>query len=186
MKSYVGWMIIVCFFAAAIGIVLLFQQKLSNTPIDSSFASSTLPLSDVTSATVSPPPNIPAGYIEYRNDQYHFSVYYPPEMPPKGYPDRGDALTIAFQPAAGEPGFQIYVAPVNGTQVTPEQFKLDEPSGVMKEAVDTTVDGVVAKKFTSSDASIGETREIWFIKDGFLFEVTTYKTLDSSDSPGAC
>jgi hypothetical protein len=130
-------------------------------------------------ATESVPPVIPTGYKEYKNDQYHFSVDYPEGLAPQEFHDSGPGLIVSFQSGAGQEGFQIYVAPVNGTQVTPERFKLDEPSGVMKDAVDTTVDGMVAKKFTSLDSSLGETWEIWFIKDGFLYEVTTYKQLDS-------
>ena len=146
-------------------------------------ATTTAPLVASTSVAASKPsaslpPTIPAGYKEYRNEQYHFSVYYPPTSgPPKEYPDRGAALTVSFQGAAGQPGFQIYIAPINGTQITPERFKLDAPSGVMKNPVDTSVDGVVAQSFYGHDAQIGDTREIWFIYKGFLYEITTYKEL---------
>ena len=49
----------------------------------------------------------------------------------------------------------------------------------MKEPVDFTLDGASARSFYGYDTVIGDTREIWFIKDGFLYEVTTYKALDS-------
>ena len=42
----------------------------------------------------------------------------------------------------------------------------------------TTVDGVQAVRFHGQDAQIGDTYEVWFIKDGFLYEVTTYKQLE--------
>jgi hypothetical protein len=33
--------------------------------------------------------------------------------------------------------------------------------------------------FFSQNPVMGETREVWFIKDGYLYEVTTYRELDS-------
>jgi hypothetical protein len=33
--------------------------------------------------------------------------------------------------------------------------------------------------FYGSNSVMGDTREIWFIHGGFLYEVTTYKELDS-------
>src|SRR5262249_37231757 len=39
---------------------------------------------------------------------------YPTDIPPQEWHERGHALTVAFQPKAGEEGFQIYVAPIIG------------------------------------------------------------------------
>jgi hypothetical protein len=58
-------------------------------------------------------------------------------------------------------------------------FNRDEPSGVKQELHDTVMDGVPAITFFGFDAGVGQTREIWFIHNHFLFEVTTYKELDS-------
>jgi hypothetical protein len=33
--------------------------------------------------------------------------------------------------------------------------------------------------FFGSNSAMGDTREIWFIHGGFLYEVTTYKELDT-------
>ena len=122
--------------------------------------------------------------------QFGFSVYYPSEppagAPPKEYLDRGPERTVAFQGKDGEPGFQIYVAPIDGTKITPERFKRDAPSGVRLEPHDTQVAGVQAVAFQGFDGKIGKTHEVWFIgtKPGraipsFLYEVSTYKELDS-------
>jgi hypothetical protein len=46
-----------------------------------------------------------------------------------------------------------------------------------------TIDGVPATMFYGSNSVMGDTREIWFIHDGFLYEVTTYKQLDSWLAP---
>ena len=99
--------------------------------------------------------------------------------PPQEFPDRDFALTVLFQGGAGEPGFQIYVVPIKGTRITPEQFNRDEPSGVKQEPHETVIDGVPATTFFGFDGRLGKTSEVWFIHNHFLFEVTTYKELDS-------
>ena len=114
-----------------------------------------------------------------RNKDYGFSVDYPAQIPPQEFHDRGYALTVLFQGAAGEPGFEIAVAPINGTTITPERFNRDAPSGVKLEPHDTVIDGAPGIAFFGFDARLGQTREIWFIHNHFLYEVTTYKELDS-------
>jgi hypothetical protein len=41
------------------------------------------------------------------------------------------------------------------------------------------IDGASGIAFFGFDARVGQTREIWFIHNHFLYEVTTYKELDS-------
>jgi hypothetical protein len=176
MKFSTGWVITVCFFAALIGVFAFFVEKSVGGPRDASFPATMASTSTVQVASTL---NVPEGYKEYRNKHYGFSVYYPAEIPPQELPDRDDQLTVLFQGAAGEPGFEIYVAPTKDTTITPERFKLDQPSSVMKERHDTSIDGVSAITFFGFNAGVGETREVWFIHNGFLFEVTTYKKLDS-------
>lgn len=180
MKSYVGWIIIVLFFTTLIAGFVILKNSSSGTSLDVLLAtvstSSPQPTKDV--GKVPPLQNIPAGYKEYRNEQFGFSVYYPPEIPPDEFVDRGPALTVAFQGAEGEPGFQIYVTPIDGTTITNEPFLRDAPSGVRKEQHDMQIAGVLGTTFVGFDARMGQTREVWFINDNFLFEVTTYKQLE--------
>ena len=75
--------------------------------------------------------------------------------------------------------FQVYVTPYADKQVTSQQFTLDEPSGVKKDAKDVMIGGVRGTMFFSTNTSLGNTREVWFIKNGFLYEVTTYQELDA-------
>ena len=67
--------------------------------------------------------------------------------------------------------------------VAAEQFKTDDPSGVMKDAQDITIDGTPAKSFFGYNDQMGDTREVWFIHGGYLYEVTTYKPLDTWLTP---
>jgi hypothetical protein len=49
---------------------------------------------------------------------------------------------------------------------------MDIPSGVRLQEEQITLAGVPAMAFVSEDAVLGPTREIWFLKDGYLFEIT--------------
>jgi hypothetical protein len=103
----------------------------------------------------------PAKYLPYRNQQYHFSVYYPPDLKVQTYDESGDAFTVALQDLTGTAGFEVYVTPYSGTQVTEARFKTDEPSGTFNQPTHVTVDGVPATAFYGSNSAMGDTREIW-------------------------
>lgn len=126
-----------------------------------------------------PPRTAPAGSKEYRSEAYHFSLFYPENLSVKEYKEAGGAQTITFSDNQEDKSFQIFVLPFKGSQVTEKRFKMDVPSGVLKEPVDVMIDNIRATAFFSSNAIMGDTREVWFIKNGFLYEVTTYKELDT-------
>ena len=115
----------------------------------------------------------------YRNQQYHFSVYYPPNLQVHTYNEAGGAFTVALQDPTTNEGFEVYVTPYSGTQITQARFKLDEPSGVIDDPTNDIVDGVPATMFFGYNSTMGATREVWFIRNGDLYEVATYKPLDS-------
>jgi hypothetical protein len=121
----------------------------------------------------------PAGYTEYRDTTYHLSLFYPSELSLKTYDEGGGAATIDFQNVQKGEGFQIFIVPYSGMQVTAERFKEDEPSGVRNNPTYGLIDGASASSFYSTDASLGDTYEVWFIHGGYLYEVTTLKPLDA-------
>ena len=114
------------------------------------------------------------------DDVFRFKVSYPADYAVREYAeDEAGARTVAFEgPSQGE-GFQIFVVPYAHSAITPERFRIDDPSGVMKEAKEVIVDGTSAKSFFGYNDQMGDTREVWFIHGGFLYEVTTYKPLDT-------
>ena len=116
---------------------------------------------------------MPLGQREYKSSQFGFSLFYPDGMAVKEFGEGGGAGTITFEDAVNARGFQIFVVPHNGTQVSEERFLKDTPSGVRKESTDIFIDGATASAFYSTHAFLGETREVWFIHGGYLFEVTT-------------
>ena len=180
MKLLTGWIITLCFFTAIVGGFFVLKSVTSGAPQD--FALGTTYFSachEQCGGIATDPSRVLEDFKEYHNKQFGFSVSYPQDLPPKEYttPDPNE-LTVAFQAEQGGEGFQIYIAPVDGNKITQERFLRDEASGVRKDPHDTAVDGVEALAFHGFDAAIGQTSEVWFIKDGFLYEVSSYKELE--------
>ncbi len=163
------------------------MSELSPSSFDASYKGAPLPsdptqlfaVADATSTgTAAPSREIPAGMKEFRSAPIHFSILYPQEMSVQVYREAGNAFTASFIDTKNEREFEVFATPYNGQQISKERFKMDEPSGVFKEPHDTTVDSVRATQFFGHNDTVGDTREIWFIKDGYLYEVMTEKALD--------
>jgi hypothetical protein len=116
------------------------------------------------------------GQALYQSMLYRFRLLYPQVMVVKEYSD-GDGTTVVFEEPQSGAGFQIFIIPYSEAQITEERFKKDVPSGVMESPEDVLVDGMRARAFNSSDQLVGETREVWFLHNGFLYEVTTHRSL---------
>lgn len=118
-----------------------------------------------------------AGTREYKSILFRFALSYPKDLQVQEYSE-GSATTIAFEDPSSGYGFQIFIVPYLEDQISPERFAMDVPSGVMMESTGVMVNGTRATMFYSKNAVMGDTREVWFVKNGFLYEVTTYKALD--------
>jgi hypothetical protein len=121
----------------------------------------------------------PAGYSEYRNTHYHFSFFYPNDLSVKTHDEGRGAFTIVFENIQSAQGFQIFIVPYAGNSISSERFVKDEPSGVRKNLANVLIDGSTGASFYGANAALGDTAEVWFIHDGYLYEVTTLKTLDT-------
>lgn len=121
----------------------------------------------------------PKGWLEYRNSRYRISLFYPEDLSVSEVDEGKAAMTITFQNAKDVKGFQMFVLPYSGVQVSEERFKQDVPSGVRTDLADIEVDGATGAAFYSNDVALGETYEVWFIRRGYLYEVTTLKPLDT-------
>ncbi len=123
--------------------------------------------------------DVPKGFLEYRNEMYSFSLIYPEDLSVVERFQFGGAVTITYENIKGEKGFQIFIVPYNEPQVSLERFRIDMPSLIQKDLVSIDVDGAVGASFYGFDENLGETKEVWFINRGFLYEVTTLKPLES-------
>ena len=120
----------------------------------------------------------PEGWSEYQSERYGFSLFYPAEMAVSEFDEGKGASTLTFEDKQGGRGFQIFAVPYSGTQVSEERFLRDIPSGVRENPVDFYVAGVLATVFYSRHPLLGDTIEVWFIRGGYLFELTTLKPLE--------
>jgi hypothetical protein len=50
---------------------------------------------------------------------------------------------------------------------------------VYLQPTDVIIDGTQGTMFFGNNSVMGDTREVWFIRGGFLYEVTTNKELDT-------
>ncbi len=99
-------------------------------------------------------------------------------MKVREYDEGSGAFTVAFEDDQTLQAFQIFIVPYAESQVTDARFRRDEPSGIRNDPTDIKVDGAAGVAFYGADATLGDTQEIWFIKNGYLYEVTTIKALE--------
>lgn len=163
----------ICLVVLTIVSVFVFLRGTPQTNMDTITMRATTTL-DTTEAR-----EVPDGWREYQNAAYHFSLLYPQELAVSERAEGDGAVTITFQNIEKGLGFQIFIIPYAEQQVSEERFKKDVPSGVRQGLENIQIAGATAAAFYSTDALLGETREIWFVRDGFLYEVTTLKALDS-------
>ncbi len=126
---------------------------------------------------IATPSEPPADYVEYKNEKYGFRYYHSPQAKITEFDEGGGAMTIVQENEQKMRGLQIFVVPYLGETISDEQFKRDVPSGVRYNIENTKIGrrGIRAVTFNSFDEFIGETREVWFIFEGHLYEITTFK-----------
>jgi hypothetical protein len=175
---YIG--IGVAVLAIASGGYILFQKNTASNEATGVFSAvgntpATSTVLSITSDQAEPPPNSK----QYQNAQYHISLYYPDDLTVTEQPVGGTSLVILFKDAATQQGFEIFVTPYDQPKITQQRFLLDEPSGVMNDPQNVTIDGAAATEFFSSNPAMGTSCEIWFLYGGYLYEVTTPQPLQS-------
>ncbi|NCN52436.1 hypothetical protein GW943_01355 [Candidatus Parcubacteria bacterium] len=120
----------------------------------------------------------PDGFSEYRNDRYHISLFHANGAAVEEHQEGYGAMTITVENTAKVRGYQIFVVPYGETTITEERFLADIPSGVRTDVQQESIDGIEAVSFYSQDLELGDTFEFWFIRGGYLYEVTTLKGLE--------
>src|SRR6266536_775732 len=117
-----------------------------------------------------PPRMLPGDTHEYRNTHYGFALFYPKDLVLKEYDEGKGVRTITFENPDNGFGFQIFIKPYGQQQLNTEVFKIDESSGVMKEPRPIVIAGAQGTEFFGHNDQMDDTREIWFIHGGYLFE----------------
>lgn len=127
------------------------------------------------------------GTKEYKNVRYGFSLMHPSDLAVSTFSE-GGATTITFQNPEKAEGFQMFITPhsephagevpyngINGAQESDP--RLESPG--RESLTSIAVDGAIGDAFYSTNSALGATREIRIIHDGFLYELTTHKSLDT-------
>jgi hypothetical protein len=77
-------------------------------------------------------------------------------------------------------GFQIFIVPYAEAQISQERIKGDLAGAPMENVTPIVLAGnVPAVHFESRAPIIGDSSEVWFIHNGYLYEVTTYRAQDT-------
>jgi hypothetical protein len=109
----------------------------------------------------------------YYNERYGFSFKLPEGTQSHEKFEGPGAVTITIEDIAEERAFQIFVVPYEEEVITKERLMQDIPSGRYGGEEEITLDGVPARAFVSTDNRLGELREVWLIRKGYLYEITT-------------
>lgn len=125
-----------------------------------------------------------AGAVLYRNDKYGFSLRYPRGLVLKEFDEGNDSFTAVFQKPGEYVGFQIYITPHNSDTISGEIILRDVASGVVVDlleediAIKNGTEMIRAATFWSEAPLTGKNREIWFLRNGYIFEVTAYAPVE--------
>jgi hypothetical protein len=121
----------------------------------------------------------PPGFKEYRNDSYGFSFIYEEGARIAEFPEEGGAFTVTLEDEARLHALQIFIVPYEGATIREERFRQDLPSGVRKSEEIITIDGITASAFISEVEGLGPTREVWLIRNGYLYEISVPLSLEA-------
>lgn len=137
------------------------------------------PLSSASTSSAAVSPQLPLNWAQYASSLYDFTLGYPDSLAVSQHPGAGNTMVVLFQNEATQQGFQIFITPYNQQKITQQRFLMDEPSGVMDDPQNITIDGAPATEFFSTNLTMGASCEIWFLHNSFLYEVTAPKALAS-------
>jgi hypothetical protein len=126
-------------------------------------------------SNLTPPPNSK----EYQSTTYRFSLYYPDDLTVSEQQGASGSMVVLFRDQMTGQGFDIFIVPYDEPKITQATFLMDEPSGVMNDPQNITIDGAAATEFFGTNPAMDASREIWFLRGGFLYEVTAPQPLDS-------
>jgi hypothetical protein len=115
-------------------------------------------------------------FDSYTDPTYGFSINLPKDFVLSSVPaDEGEVI-IAEHPTL-HLGLEMFITPFYEEEelLTADAIRELNLSMIVKAPVNTELeDGTPALRFESEDPALGETRQIWFTRDGNLFQVILY------------
>lgn len=131
------------------------------------------------------------GFKKYVHENPTFSIEFPENLEVNVFQEEGGGETTIFQkqsdaelPVEQKTGFQIFVVPYEPDEpvavITPQIINTDVPGTVVEDPIVVALPGgLEALAFFGEASGIGKTREVWIVRDGYLYEITTFAHLDS-------
>lgn len=152
-------------------------SRFSQTP-NAQFGAVSASMRLSTSSPVDSGRDVPRGMKEFRSEMYRFSLLHPESMKVQITDEGQGASTITFEDTQMHTGFQLFIVPYLDARVSEERFRMDIPSGIRRNMKDVAIDGAAGASFESVHDLLGETAEVWFVSNGYLYEATTLKSLE--------
>ena len=119
----------------------------------------------------------------YTNDTFHFSLSIPGNFVTRQLEaDESGATTVLLESADQADGVQVVVTPFDEdiSSLTVERIQQDVPDLVITDPQPVQIGenntGLAFK--SNNDAFDGESREVWFVFRGNLYQISTYERLD--------
>jgi hypothetical protein len=118
----------------------------------------------------------------YQDSAYHFSINYPDGYTPSNVSDPsagGSTILIQDNSTNGDGGIQIFISPYTDPDknITPDFIAANAPDVTVKnpQEVDMSAGGGKGLAFESNNAAFGgASREVWFVYNGNLYQISTY------------
>lgn len=113
---------------------------------------------------------------KYTHTDPVFSFEYPEGYAPSLIREEtGDSIVVS-RGGDSLAGFQIFVTPFDepNIELTPNRIQNDIPDIVMKSPETVSLpSGIKALSFVSRHESLGDTFEVWFVKDGYAYQFSS-------------
>lgn len=117
--------------------------------------------------------SLPKNLSRYTDKKYNFSFDYPAFVTVGSFKE-GVGDMILIQTKDGKESAQIYIIPFDEpVAISKERILKDLPNMVIKDERNGAVGGHPAIAFLGKHETLGDTYEIWFTRDGSLYQIMT-------------
>ena len=126
------------------------------------------------------PSSITSDQKRIEHPKYHFVLTVASSTQVDRYDEGSDSETLVFYDPHAGTQFQLFITPYNQKEITKARLVMDIKSGDIREPKEVVLgNGTHALIFWSHAPLVGETREVWFLYRGYLFEATAPHDLDA-------
>lgn len=113
-----------------------------------------------------------AAFMTYIHPEYGFSFDFPADWGAESFAEDEGGEVVAVQNA--ETGILIFIYPFNEPgPITKERVLKDVPDMKIQNEIQLKIGGAIdAFGFDCDEREIGPTKEVWFVRNGFLYQIS--------------